>query len=149
MATTCITASCPTWGREEGNLGLLRDALLPRAKDNPEARALFHRMMGDSYQSMATASPEGGYGPRADESYRQALTIARENLSPAHPVRLGIADHYAVCLHDTLRESQQAIDLARLAIDEASAGLEALDVSSRKESQLILDSLRDHLKHWT
>ena len=82
-------------------------------------------------------------------TYKAASEIASTNLSPTHPIRLGLALNFSVFYYEILNSPDRACQLAKSAFDEASAELDPLGEESYKDSTLIMQLLRDNLTLWT
>lgn len=81
-----------------------------------------------------------------------AYTAAKEaasNLSPTHPIGLGLALNFSVFYYEILDSPDEACRLAKSAFDGAVGELDKSAESQYKESTLILQLLRDNLTLWT
>ena len=81
-----------------------------------------------------------------------AYTAAKEaasNLSPTHPIGLGLALNFSVFYYEILDSPDEACRLAKAAFDGAVGELDKSAESQYKESTLILQLLRDNLTLWT
>ncbi|KAJ0080888.1 hypothetical protein Patl1_10520 [Pistacia atlantica] len=78
-----------------------------------------------------------------------ASTTAEAELSPTHPIRLGLALNYSVFYYEIMNAPERACLLAKQAFDEAIAELDTLSEESYKDSTLIMQLLRDNLTLWT
>lgn len=85
----------------------------------------------------------------AHESYKQATEIAQSDLTPTHPIRLGLALNFSVFYYEILNSPDRACHLAKQAFDDAIAELDTLSEESYKDSTLIMQLLRDNLTLWT
>jgi len=106
-------------------------------------------MKGDYHRYYAETSIDQDQKNLALESYTQALEIATQSLSPAHPIRLGLALNFSVFYYEILKSPERGCTLAKNAFDDAVPELDALDEESYKESTLIMQLLRDNLTLWT
>ncbi len=86
-------------------------------------------------------------GKKSAELYRQAFDVAKA-LKATHPIRLGLALNYSVCLYEILDQQKEARELAKNAFDFAIRELDELEEDSYKDSTLILQLLRDNLTLW-
>ncbi|CAA3003356.1 14-3-3 A, partial [Olea europaea subsp. europaea] len=82
-------------------------------------------------------------------AYKSAQDIALADLSPTHPIRLGLALNFSVFYYEILNSPDRACNLAKQAFDEAIAELDTLGEESYKDSTLIMQLLRDNLTLWT
>jgi len=106
-------------------------------------------MTGDYYRYLSEFVGEKGYDQKAAQFYKSALTIAEAELTPTHPIRLGLALNYSVCYYEILKDKKKACELARDAFDKAISKLDQLDEAQYKDSTLIMQLLRDNLTLWT
>lgn len=95
----------------------------------------------------------GGDGKReaAEQSlkaYQMACSVAREQLPPTHPVRLGLALNFSVFYYEVLGSPERACTMAKTAFDAAAGDLSRLEGESYKDTTLIMQLLRDNHKLW-
>jgi len=114
-----------------------------------ESRVFYLKMTGDYYRYLAEFVAGKSYDQQAATFYKQALEIAESELTPTHPIRLGLALNYSVCYYEILKDKKKACELARDAFDKAISKLDQLDEASYKDSTLIMQLLRDNLTLWT
>merc|ERR1711894_593899 len=86
---------------------------------------------------------------QSEQSYQDAFEIAKEQMQPTHPIRLGLALNYSVFFYEILNPPDRACHLAKQAFDDAIAELDTLNEDSYKDSTLIMQLLRDNLTLWT
>jgi len=77
------------------------------------------------------------------------MDIAGKKLSATHPIRLGLALNYSVCLYEILKDTKKACELAKNAFDLAISKLDKIDEASYKDATLIMQLIRDNLTLWT
>jgi len=132
-------------------LDLLEKILVSAVKDSEaaEASVFYQKMTGDYYRYLAEFLEGKNYDQHAAENYKAAMTVAQDKLSPTHPIRLGLALNYSVCLYEILKDQKKACELAKKAFDDAISKLDQLDEASYKDSTLIMQLLRDNLTLWT
>ena len=82
-------------------------------------------------------------------AYKEASKIANAELTPTHPIRLGLALNFSVFYYEILNSPDRACQLAKQAFDDAIAELDTLSEESYKDSTLIMQLLRDNLTLWT
>jgi 14-3-3 protein epsilon len=70
-------------------------------------------------------------------------------LTPTHPIRLGLALNFSVFYYEILNSPDRACHLAKQAFDDAIAELDSLSEESYRDSTLIMQLLRDNLTLWT
>jgi len=130
-------------------LDLLENMLVPATSKTDEAAVFYLKMTGDYYRYLAEFLEGKGYDAKAASNYTKAMEVANEKLSPTHPIRLGLALNYSVCLYEILKDQKKACELAKKAFDDAISKLDQLDEASYKDSTLIMQLLRDNLTLWT
>lgn len=82
--------------------------------------------------------------------FLQAATdVAQTELTPTHPIRLGLALNFSVFYYEILNSPDRACHLAKQAFDDAIAELDSLSEESYRDSTLIMQLLRDNLTLWT
>jgi 14-3-3 protein beta/theta/zeta len=132
-------------------LNLLDKFLVPKAS-SAESKVFYLKMQGDYFRYLS----EVAVGPTKTEvvtesqkSYQAALDIAKEQMQPTHPIRLGLALNFSVFFYEILNAPDRACHLAKQAFDDAIAELDTLNEDSYKDSTLIMQLLRDNLTLWT
>merc|ERR1712036_206108 len=75
--------------------------------------------------------------------------VAQTELTPTHPIRLGLALSFSVFYYEILNSPDRACHLAKQAFDDAIAELDSLSEESYRDSTLIMQLLRDNLTLWT
>jgi len=114
-----------------------------------ETQVFYLKMCGDYYRYLAEFSDDQEYKDKAGNKYESAMTLAKNNLAPTHPTRLGLALNASVCYYEIMKEATKACKLAKEAFDEAIQKLDSLSDSTYKDSTLIMQLLRDNLTIWT
>lgn len=74
----------------------------------------------------------------ARRHYGIAMEVAERELSPAHPVRLGVVLNYSVHVFEVEKDPERSHALSRTAFDAAIPFLDALDEPTFKVSSLIM-----------
>ena len=82
-------------------------------------------------------------------SQQNATDVAQTELTPTHPIRLGLALNFSVFYYEILNSPDRACHLAKQAFDDAIAELDSLSEESYRDSTLIMQLLRDNLTLWT
>lgn len=82
-------------------------------------------------------------------SSQNATDVAQTELTPTHPIRLGLALNFSVFYYEILNSPDRACHLAKQAFDDAIAELDSLSEESYRDSTLIMQLLRDNLTLWT
>jgi 14-3-3 protein beta/theta/zeta len=132
-------------------LGLLEKFLVPKAS-SAESKVFYLKMQGDYYRylaEVAVGTDKTAVVGESQKSYQAALDIAKEQMQPTHPIRLGLALNYSVFFYEILNAPDRACHLAKQAFDDAIAELDTLNEDSYKDSTLIMQLLRDNLTLWT
>ena len=80
---------------------------------------------------------------------QNATEVAQTELTPTHPIRLGLALNFSVFYYEILNSPDRACHLAKSAFDDAIAELDSLSEESYRDSTLIMQLLRDNLTLWT
>lgn len=129
-------------------LGLLDDFLIPNATAT-ESKVFYLKMKGDYYRYLAEVAQGDERKENSQEAYSEAWEIAKHQMQPTHPIRLGLALNFSVFYYEILNAPDKACSLAKLAFDDAIAELDQLNEESYKDSTLIMQLLRDNLTLWT
>ena len=85
----------------------------------------------------------------ANSEIQAATDVAQTELTPTHPIRLGLALNFSVFYYEILNSPDRACHLAKQAFDDAIAELDSLSEESYRDSTLIMQLLRDNLTLWT
>jgi len=132
-------------------LQLLDKFLIPKAS-NPESKVFYLKMKGDYFRYLAEVATGDNRQAVIDDSqraYQEAFEIAKSQMQPTHPIRLGLALNFSVFYYEILNSPERACHLAKQAFDDAIAELDSLNEDSYKDSTLIMQLLRDNLTLWT
>jgi 14-3-3 protein epsilon len=130
---------------------VLDSNLIPEAKA-AEAKVFFHKMKADYYRYLAeflTGEERKTAAESSLVSYKEASDCAETDLTPTHPIRLGLALNFSVFHYEIMNSPERACKLAKKAFDDAIAELDSLPEDSYKDSTLIMQLLRDNLTLWT
>ncbi|ANB12482.1 14-3-3 family protein BMH2 [Sugiyamaella lignohabitans] len=131
-------------------LDVLVENLLPKAETG-ESKVFYYKMKGDYHRylaEIASGDKKKAAATDAHESYRKATDVAQTELSPTHPIRLGLALNFSVFYYEILNSPARACHLAKQAFDDAIAELDSLSEESYRDSTLIMQLLRDNLTFW-
>merc|ERR1712232_1385097 len=132
-------------------LGLLDGSLIVKATSG-ESKVFYQKMKADYYRYIAEFS-DGEAKSRAAESarlaYEEAQKVAEKDLAVTHPIRLGLALNFSVFQYEVLNNPDEACKMARTAFEDAIAELDNVAEDSYKDSNLIMQLLRDNLTLWT
>ncbi|WOK93844.1 14-3-3-like protein D [Canna indica] len=130
---------------------LIDEHLIPSSSAG-ESSVFFYKMKGDYYRYLAEFMAGNEKKEVADKSlkaYEAATSTAEADLSPTHPIRLGLALNFSVFYYEIMNSPERACHLAKQAFDEAISELDTLSEESYKDSTLIMQLLRDNLTLWT
>lgn len=105
---------------------------------------------GDYYRYLAEISTDdkAEVTNQSEEAYKKAFEVAKQELKPTHPIRLGLALNFSVFHYEIKGKYQVAQETAQKAFDEAISELDTLEEDSYKDSTLIMQLLRDNLTLW-
>ena len=131
-------------------LALLDKHLIAKAS-NAESKVFYLKMKGDYYRYLAevASTDKATVVVESEKAYRAAHDIAKDQMQPTHPIRLGLALNFSVFYYEINNAPDKACQLAKQAFDEAIAELDTLNEDSYKDSTLIMQLLRDNLTLWT
>lgn len=131
-------------------LNLLEQFLVPKAS-NSESKVFYLKMKGDYYRYLAEVAGDNRKTvvEQSESAYNDAFEIAKAEMQPTHPIRLGLALNFSVFFYEILSSPDRACHLAKQAFDDAIAELDTLNEDSYKDSTLIMQLLRDNLTLWT
>jgi 14-3-3 protein epsilon len=132
-------------------LQVLDKHLIPAATQG-ESKVFYYKMKGDYHRYLAEFATGNDRKEAAENSlvaYKAASDIAMTELTPTHPIRLGLALNFSVFYYEILNSPDRACRLAKAAFDDAIAELDTLNEESYKDSTLIMQLLRDNLTLWT
>eukprot|EP01027_Heterolobosea_sp_BB2_P008805 GEZU01013067.1.p1 GENE.GEZU01013067.1~~GEZU01013067.1.p1 ORF type:complete len:237 (-),score=111.96 GEZU01013067.1:137-847(-) len=132
-------------------LSILDRHLIP-ASSTGESKVFYYKMKGDYHRYLAEFATGEARKEAAENSlmaYKEASKIANTELTPTHPIRLGLALNFSVFYYEILNSPDRACQLAKQAFDDAIAELDTLSEESYKDSTLIMQLLRDNLTLWT
>ncbi|KAK3394141.1 14-3-3 family protein [Podospora didyma] len=131
-------------------LDVLDDSLIPNAATG-ESKVFYHKMEITTVTLAEFASGEKRKvaATAAHEAYKSATDVAQTELTPTHPIRLGLALNFSVFYYEILNSPDRACHLAKQAFDDAIAELDSLSEESYRDSTLIMQLLRDNLTLWT
>lgn len=130
----------------------LLDKFLIAKATTAESKVFYLKMKGDYYRYLAEVAIGEERQKVIDESqraYNDAFEIAKQQMQPTHPIRLGLALNFSVFYYEILNAPDRACHLAKQAFDDAIAELDTLNEDSYKDSTLIMQLLRDNLTLWT
>lgn len=136
----------------------LLDKFLIAKASSAESKVFYLKMEGDYFRYLAEVAVESAsdeYAQRdkvvekARQSYEKAFEVAKGDMQPTHPIRLGLALNFSVFYYEILNAPDRACQLAKQAFDDAIAELDTLNEDCYKDSTLIMQLLRDNLTLWT
>ncbi|KAL3412174.1 14-3-3 family protein [Aspergillus fumigatus] len=142
-------------------LDVLDESLIPKAETG-ESKVFYYKMYASDFVTPASKGDYHRYlaefasgnkrkvaATAAHEAYKNATDVAQTDLTPTHPIRLGLALNFSVFYYEILNSPDRACHLAKQAFDDAIAELDSLSEESYRDSTLIMQLLRDNLTLWT
>ncbi|XP_008793009.1 14-3-3-like protein D isoform X1 [Phoenix dactylifera] len=132
-------------------MAVIDEHLIPSSSAG-ESSVFYYKMKGDYYRYLAEFKAGNERKEAAElslKAYQMATTTAEADLSPTHPIRLGLALNFSVFYYEIMNSPERACHLAKQAFDEAISELDTLSEESYKDSTLIMQLLRDNLTLWT
>ncbi|KAL8506410.1 hypothetical protein ACS0TY_017332 [Phlomoides rotata] len=133
-------------------LSIIDEHLIPSCKPgDPTSTVFYLKMKGDYFKYLAEFRTGMDRSEASDESlkaYEDAMKIAREELPPTHPIRLGLALNYSVFCYEISFSPERAMEITEEAYDEAYPGLGRLNEEEYKDSNKILQLLKDNYTLW-
>jgi len=132
-------------------LVLLRkdDGLIATASTS-EAQVFYLKMEGDYHRYLAEFSggdDQARHAQNAHDAYSKASGLANA-LPPTHPIRLGLALNFSVFYYEVYGKAPEACALAKASFEAAVEELQSLPEEQARDSQAILQLLRDNLILW-
>jgi len=130
-------------------LSSIDNHLLKKAED-VEAKVFYYKMKGDYYRYIAEYAQNDlkqQVAEGASSAYKSANDLAKD-LSPIHPISLGLALNYSVFYYEVYGDHQKACEIAKITLDAATPLLENADSEENADAVSILDLLRENLEMW-
>jgi 14-3-3 protein epsilon len=127
---------------------LLDNYLIPAAQGG-EAKVFYLKMKGDYHRYYAEIVTGDTQKQAALDAYEKATQAAVSSLAPTHPIRLGLVLNFSVFHYEIMKQQEIGYKQAFDAYNEAVTELESLDDEAYRESNLIVQLLRDNLNLWT
>ncbi|XP_060561188.1 14-3-3 protein zeta-like [Ruditapes philippinarum] len=117
-----------------------------------ENKIFYHKMQGDYYRYISEFSRDTANDnvfENAKIAYAHAFELCRENLSPAHPLRLGIILNFSVFYYEILEAHETACDMVKESLAAGEEDLHNITQSARGDSSVLLQLLEDNLNIWS
>lgn len=117
-----------------------------------ENEIFYLKMKGDYYRYLAEFCRDNTTDYVFDSAkiaYAQALELSRENLSAAHPLRLGLILNFSVFYYEILETHEVACEMVKDSVSAGENDLHNQTESARNDSVMILKLLKDNLKIWS
>ena len=119
-------------------LNLIAKHLMPRAKrtQNIEATVYFLKLQGDYFRYVAEVSD----GERHEKGVERCLKCYNdgieqaEQMQPGDPTRLSLQLNFSIFCYESLKEQEQALEMATQAIEEAEENMGDIERSKQSES---------------
>ncbi|KAM6506521.1 hypothetical protein FSOLCH5_013497 [Fusarium solani] len=131
-------------------LDLLDRSLIPNTGSD-ESKAFYYKMKGDYSRYLAefASGEKRNFAiTSAYKAYKIAVDIAQTELTATHLLRLGLALNFSVFYYEILNSRDGARYLAKHALDNGIAELDALTEESNSGSILIMHLLYANLTLW-
>lgn len=128
---------------------LLDNVLIPAARGkNAEAEVVYRALAGELHAHLAQVLPESNHGQRALAHYEAGVHVAQEKLPSTHPARLTLMLRYARGHEQISQDREKAMQVAKMALDEAIAQLHRLDAAASEQIMPVMTALKSHLDEW-
>jgi 14-3-3 protein epsilon len=132
-------------------LNTIDNHLLKHAEDD-EARVFYLKMKGDYNRYIAeyaSGDLKHKVSEAALESYKSASEAAK-NLSPIHPISLGLSLNFSVFYYEVINDHETACKIAKDTLDLAQKELPGLDEEdeTNRDAISIISLLRENLEMW-
>ena len=111
------------------------------------SKILFLKMKADYSRYLAEINRMNVQTVQA--AYAAASEAARQALGPAHPLRTGIALNFSVFYYEILQNHDAAINIAKVAQDEAVSAAKVLPQEERDDAMEVINLISQNLKTWT
>ena len=96
-------------------LDLLTEFLIPNAQAG-EGKVFFYKMKADYNRYIAEytqGDKKQQAAQKASLAYTDAMNVAKETLSPTHPVKLGLSLNHSVFFYEIMQNPEKACTMAR------------------------------------
>uniref|UniRef100_A0A915DMU0 14-3-3 domain-containing protein n=1 Tax=Ditylenchus dipsaci TaxID=166011 RepID=A0A915DMU0_9BILA len=116
------------------------------------SKVFYSKMEGDYLRYLAEISSGDARQEvvvKSRAAYGEAFELAKKEMSPAHPIRLGLALNFAAFYYEIDNSPDKACHLAKQSFDDALPGVDTIDDGMKQDSSTILQLLRDNLNLWT
>eukprot|EP00929_Paragymnodinium_shiwhaense_P009461 TRINITY_DN113640_c0_g1_i1.p1 TRINITY_DN113640_c0_g1~~TRINITY_DN113640_c0_g1_i1.p1 ORF type:complete len:260 (-),score=53.58 TRINITY_DN113640_c0_g1_i1:175-954(-) len=130
---------------------ILHEELIPKAS-TPKSKVFYNKLKGDYHRYLAEFAAGEGHSRNASmahDAYQLATDIAKTDLAPTHPYRLGLALNFSVFYYEVFSAPERACLLAKGAFDDAMLVMDKMTEDEYKDSTTIMQLLRDNLTLWT
>ncbi|XP_053374662.1 14-3-3 protein zeta-like [Mercenaria mercenaria] len=117
-----------------------------------ENQIFYLKMKGDYYRYLAEFCRDTSNDyvfESAKIAYAEAYELCRENLSPGHPLRLGLTLNFSVFHYEILEAWETACDMVKESLAAGEDDLRNLTQSARNDTAVLLQLLQDNLKIWS
>lgn len=133
-------------------LNLVSKCLMPRAKKagNTEALVYYLKLQGDYFRYVAEVSTGDRHEKgveRCLKCYNEGIEQAEE-MQPGEPTRLSLQLNFSIFCYESLKEQEQALEMANQAIEEAEENMGEIERSKQSEAQTILQFLKENVTQW-
>lgn len=134
----------------ENVISVIDSHLVPRAGDD-EAKVFYLKMKGD-YNRYIAEYASGELKSKVANASLQAYDQASEsakNLSPVHPIVLGLNLNFSVFHYEVMNDHEKACSIAKETLEKAEKDIPAdEDDENFRDSISIINLLRENLEMW-
>jgi 14-3-3 protein epsilon len=133
-------------------LNSIDNHLLKRTSEDDEAKVFYLKMKGD-YNRYIAEYAQGDLKQKVSDdalnAYKQASEHAK-NLSPIHPIALGLALNFSVFYYEVINDHETACKIAKETLDNANKELPNIDEDddNNRDAMSIINLLRENLEMW-
>ena len=134
-------------------LNILDSYLLKRAED-AEAKVFYLKMKGD-YNRYIAEYAQGDLKDKVSQAALDSYDAASKdasNLSPIHPISLGLALNFSVFHYEVMGDHDKACSIARDILDVANEEMKKIEEpdenENHRDAMSIINLLRENLDMW-
>jgi len=118
-----------------------------QAKANLEALTWYHKMIGDYERYKAELRP-GEVSNKASAAYEKGTKIAKP-LPDTNTTKLGLALNYSVHLYYIKNKTDEGVEMAVNAFDNATKHLGTLNEDELHDTSVMMKLIQDNITLWT
>ena len=124
--------------------------LIPNASD-AETKVFFLKLKGDYFRykcEYAIGNEFDSATAKSEEAYKEAYSIAENEIPISNSTRLGLALNFSVFYYEIKNMKEEACNIAKNAFEEAMKVLDDLEKVKAKDTLLIIQLLKENLILW-